>query len=163
MGAADLLNGLGELVARGAGVDLRIGGERQQQVLGRDVLVAHPAGRLLGALEQVDQRAMPRAGAEEASPVTVGSASSGLVGAPAHALGVGAGAAQHRNHDASLLLEQGEQQVRGSDLGIAARAGKPLRGSEGLLGLDCEAISLHRKSKWLYSRSWRVRPRVFAI
>ncbi len=70
-----------------------------------------------------------------------------LVGAAADALGVAAGALEHGDDDAAVLLEQREQQMGGSDLGIAARAGKPLRGGEGLLGLDCESISLHRKSK----------------
>jgi hypothetical protein len=28
--------------------------------------------------------------------------------------------------------------------GVRARAGEPLRGGEGLLGLDCETIGLHR-------------------
>jgi len=31
-----------------------------------------------------------------------------------------------------------------------ARTGEPLSGRESLLGLDCEAISLHRKSKSVY-------------
>ena len=55
--AAHLLDRLGELLARGAGVDLRVGGQREQQVLGRDVLVAHAARLVVGALQQVDQRA----------------------------------------------------------------------------------------------------------
>ena len=90
---------------------------------------------------------LPSAGAHVASPLTVGRRVERLVGPPANALGVGARAAQHRHDDAALLLEQGDEQVRGRDLRVAARAGQPLSGGEGLLGLDCESISLHRKSK----------------
>ena len=83
------------------------------------------------------------AGSAWASPVTVGSASSACVGAPAHRLGVGVRAAQDGHHDAAVLLEQGEQQVVGGHLRVAARGGQPLSGCEGLLALDCEAIWLH--------------------
>ena len=40
VGAAHLLDCLADLVARGAGIDLRLAREREQQVLGRHVLVA---------------------------------------------------------------------------------------------------------------------------
>jgi hypothetical protein len=44
-----------------------------------------------------------------------------------------------------------------------ASTGKPLRSGKSLLGLDCEAISLHRKSKSVYSKgSDPVYPRISA-
>ena len=70
-----------------------------------------------------------------------------LVGAAAHRLGVGVRAPQHRHDDPAVLLEQREQHVMGRHLRVAARAGEPLCGCDGLLGLDCEAILLHSKSK----------------
>ena len=140
--AAHLLDGLGELVARGAGVELGVRRERQKQVLGRDVLVAHAARLVVGALEQVDQRAAERGGGRGLAGngrQLVG----GLVREPPRALRVGSGAPQDGDDDAALLLEQREQQVERDYLGVAARAGEPLRRGEGLLGLDGETISLH--------------------
>ena len=88
------------------------------------------------------------AGALDASPVTVGSASSASLARRRTRLRIGARAAQHRHDDAAVLLEQREQQVLGDHLRVAARAGEAAAaGREGLLGLDCESISLHRKSK----------------
>ena len=76
--------------------------------------------------------------------MTVGSWSAASFGAAPDALRIGAGALQDRNDDAALLLEQREQQVRRGYLGVAARAGEPLRRGKRLLGLDGESISLHR-------------------
>ena len=76
--------------------------------------------------------------------MTVGSASSASLARRRTALGIGARAPQHRHDDAAVLLEQRDQQVLGSDLGVTARAGEPLRGGERLLGLDCESICLHK-------------------
>jgi hypothetical protein len=115
-------------------------------VLGRDVLVAHAARLVVGALEQVDQVAAER-GRSGGLAGDGGKRVGELVGTTADAIGVAAGALEHRDDDAAVLLEQGEQQMRGGDFGIAPGAGQPLRGGEGLLGLDCESISLHRKSK----------------
>jgi hypothetical protein len=150
--ATDLLDGLEELVARGAGIDARIGREGEQQVLGRDVLVAHGARLFVGALEQVDQRGAERGGGAGLAGDR-GERVGGLVGAAPSALRIGARAAQHRHDDATVLLEQGEQQMRRSDLRVVARTRKPLRRGKGLLRLDGESISLHRKSKSVYSKA----------
>ena len=96
-------------------------------------------------------RPWPSAGAL-ASPVTVGSGVERLVREAAHTLGIRAGAAQDRHDDAAVLLEQREEEVMGRDLRVAARAGEPLSGGHRLLGLDCESIRLHRKSKSVYSK-----------
>ena len=45
----------------------------------------------------------------------------------------------------AVLLEQGREQVVRGHLRVAARGGQPLRGREGLLGLDCESVGLHQK------------------
>ena len=142
--AAHLLDRLGELVARGAGVDGRLAGEGEQQVLGRDVLVAEPARLLVGAPGAGRIRSWPSAGAAPASPVTVGRASSASLARAANPLRIGARAPQHRHDDAAVLLEQRDEQVLGRDLRVAARAGQPLRGGKRLLGLDGEAICLHK-------------------
>ena len=76
--------------------------------------------------------------------MTVGWRVERLVGAAAHPLGIGARAPQHRHDDAAVLLEQRDEQVLRRDLGVAARAGEPLRGGKRLLGLDCESICLHK-------------------
>ena len=143
--AAHLLDGLRELVAGRARVDRRLGGEGEQQVLGRDVLVAHPARLLVGVLEEADQVLAERRRARLAADRGLGVER--LVRAPAHALRVGPGAAQHGHDDAAVLLEQRQQQMLRRDLRIAARASEALRGRERLLRLDCESVCLHRKSK----------------
>src|SRR5437763_1891636 len=45
--AAHRLHGLEQLLTRGAGVDLRVAREREEQVLGRDVFVGQAAGLVL--------------------------------------------------------------------------------------------------------------------
>ena len=136
-----------DLVARGAGVDLRVGGEREQQVLGRHVLVAH--------------RARPRRRRACSSSISAGASAGAAVGVAAdgrqgverlvRARGgpprIGARAAQHRHDDAAVLLEQRGEQVLRVRLRGSARAGEPLRGCECLLGLDGEAIGLHARSR----------------
>ena len=121
--AAHLLDRLRQLVARGAGVHLRGARERQQQVLGGHVLVAHPARLVVGVLQQVDQVAAEggrRAGVAGDRRKRV----ERLVRELAHALRVRARAPQDRHHDAALLLEQGDQEVVRRHLGVA-RARRP--------------------------------------
>ena len=50
------------------------------------------------------------------------------------------------------LLQRADEEVLRSDLRVVASAGQPLRGGERLLGLDCESIRLHRKSKSVDSK-----------
>ena len=140
---ADLLDRLEQLVARGARVDLGGAREGEQQVLGRDVLVAEPARLVVGLAEQVDQLAAERGGRVRVAGDR-GQRVERLVGQAADPLGIRAGAAQDRRHDAALLLEQGDQEVMGRDLAVAARGRQPLSGCQRLLGLDCEAICLHK-------------------
>ena len=132
--AAHLLDRLGELVARGAHVDRGLAGEREQEMLGRDELVAHPARLLVGVLEEADQVLAERGCARVSADRRLGVER--LVGEPADALGIGPGAAQHGHDDAAVLLEQREQQMLRRDLRVAARASEPLRGRERLLRLD---------------------------
>ena len=146
MRPAHLLDGRRQLIARGADVGLRIGSQSEQQVLGRDVLVAHAARLVVGALEQFDQGGAERRGGAGRAGYR-GELVGGLVGAAPDALRIGAGALQDRNDDAGLLLEQGEQEMRRGHLRVVTGAGKPLRRGKRLLGLDCESISLHRLSK----------------
>ena len=143
MGTAHLLDCLGELVARGADVNRGLARQREQQVLCRDELVAHPARLLVGVLKELDQclaeGRCARVSADRGLRVQ------SLVGAAAHPLGVGARPPQHGHDDPALLLEQREQQVLRCDLGISACACEALRGCERLLRLDCESVSLHKK------------------
>ena len=80
-------DGLGQRLARGAGVDLRVGGEREQQVLGRRRTRrrARAPRRRRSAAPAISSAPMPasRCG----SPVTVGSASSAALARAAHGLG----------------------------------------------------------------------------
>ena len=146
--AADGVERLEELVARRAGVDLRVVGQREQQVLGGDVLVAERARLLLGLADHL--RGLER---EAGLLVDVagdgGLGVDGLVGAAADALGVGVRAAQDGRDDAAVLLEQGDEHVLRGDLRVAARDRDALRRGQGLLGLDGEAVWSHgRFSFW---------------
>jgi hypothetical protein len=127
-------------VAGGAGR----GGEREQKVLGGDVLVAQPAGLALGGAQDVEQLArvagLARAGGDRREPVERG------VDVGADRLGRDLELAQHGLHDALGLLEQHGEQVLGLDLGVVAARGKGERGLEGLLRLVREAVQLHTAS-----------------
>ena len=111
-------------------------------MLGGDVLVAHRARLVIGAPDDFGHRAAElgrRRGVagDDREPVEL------LVGASANPLGIDAQALEHGHDDAALLLEQREQQVHRSDLGITTPSGQPLGGLDGLLRFDCESISLH--------------------
>ena len=109
MRAAHPLDRLRELVARRARVDCGLGGEGEQQVLGRDVLVAHAARLVVGGLEQADQILAERGSAGLARHGRKGVER--LVREPADALGVGPRAAKHGDDDAAVLLEQRDEEV----------------------------------------------------
>ena len=80
-----------------------------------------------------------------AHPVSVGSASRRGPSDWRTAAGLGAELAQHRRDHAALLLEQDGEQVLGGGLRVAALVGQPLGGLQRLLGLDGEAVWLHRR------------------
>ena len=108
-----------------------------------------PRASSLGCLQQPRSARWPSAGARGG---VAGHASAArrapAFAAPAHASGSAPGSAQHRHDDAAVLLEQRERAGgAGVTSRVAARAREPLRGGEGLLGLDREAVCLHRKSK----------------
>ena len=67
-----------------------------------------------------------------------------LVDVGADGLRAGAELVEHGHDDAVLLLEQDGEQVLGRGLGVVARGGQRAGGLEGLAGLGCEAIQLHR-------------------
>ena len=133
MRAADLLDGGGEHVVareRGAGGAGRLR-EREQQVLGGDVLVAQLAGLSLGGAQDVEQLAgvagLARAGGDRREVVEGG------VDDAADLLRRGADLAQDGRDHAVVLLEQHGEQVLGLDLRVAPRGSKADRGLEGLL------------------------------
>ena len=103
---------LRERVAGGAGR----GGQRDQQVLGGDVLVAQLAGLALGGAQDVQQLAgvggLAGAGGDRREPVER------VVDDAADLLGGGADLAQHGRDDALGLLEQHREQVLGLDLRV---------------------------------------------
>ena len=76
-------------------------------------------------------------------PLTVGSDSAIASAERISSAASSAELLQDRNREALGLFEQGGEQVRGRDLRIAGGGGHPLRGGEGLLGLDREAVLLH--------------------
>ena len=93
-------------------------GQREQDVLGRDVLVVELAGLALGGAQDVDQLAAG-ASAPWRRAVIVGRLSSAALSVGADRLRAGAELAQDRPDDALGLLEQRDEQV----LGLRSRCG----------------------------------------
>jgi hypothetical protein len=143
VGAAHARDRLGDLVARRSDVDPRVVGEGEQQVLGGDVLVTEATGLVVGLVERLGGR-VARGG--HLGDVAAGGRNrvERFVGGTPHALRIGAGRAQYGHDDAALLLEQGDEQMLTFELRVAASAGDALGGGERLLGLDGEAIGLHK-------------------
>src|SRR3954452_17702918 len=151
VGAADGLDGLQRALVGGA-VALEDGGrltalgagEREQDVLGRDVLVAQLAGLALGGAQDVHELA--------AGGRLLGAGGDGgelverRVELAADGVGLGAQLAQDGPDDALGLLEQREQEVLGLRLGVVAAGRDRDRGLQRLLGLDREAVGLHAGS-----------------
>ncbi len=98
--------------------------ERQEQVLGGDVLVGHGARLVLGALQQRGHVA-GEAGAALGRAGDLRELVERLVGAAADALGVGVRALEHGHDDAAVLLEQRDEDVIRRDLRVAACARNP--------------------------------------
>ncbi len=129
LAAAHILDPGEQLVARN-------GVERQQQVLGGDVVVLELARLVERLVEHAAER----------------SARLGLLrGALDRRLGgerrLGLGAERSRvGHELldELLVEQREQQVLGVELGVAHPARKLLRGRDGLLALDRQLVEVHQ-------------------
>ena len=140
--AADLLDGLGDVVALGQAVDGV--GEGEQQVLGGDVLVAELAGLALGGAQDVQQLA--RGGGLAGAGRDRGQAVERAADLAAEGARVGAHLAQHGADDPLLLVEQREQQVLGRGLAVAAVGRQADRLLDRLLGFDGEAVELHARS-----------------
>ena len=122
-----------------------MGGEREQQVLGGDVLVLETAHLLL-ALAQDAHELARRAGGLAPGGQRRHRVEQG-VDLAAQGARVGAELGEHRHDDAAVLLEQHAEQVLGRHLWVAAALGELAGRGDGLLGLDGESISLHKKSQ----------------
>jgi hypothetical protein len=113
--------------------------QRQQQVLGRDVLVLELAHLLLGAIEHLRERGRGvrlLGGAFQARPS--GEPCLGL-GAKRPDLVTGTLA----ERAGKLLVEEREHEVLGVDLRVAAPARELARGRHGLLRLDGQLPEIH--------------------
>ena len=131
---------LSSSLARGAGAAQRVAGlagvrgDREQQVLGRDVLVLELAHLVLGGAQDLDELARAAGRLRRApAPLSFGSASSARAERLADRGGIDAELAQHRDDDAALLLEQHREQMLGRRLRVAALVGEPLCGLKRLL------------------------------
>ena len=146
--AADGLDRLEHgLVGRAAAVeDLRHlaglgGGQREQDVLGRDVLVVELAGLALGEAQDVHQLAAGGGllGARGDRRELVEQ----LLGLRADRAGAGAELAQDGTDDAVGLIDQRDEQVLGLGLGVVAGGRHRDGGLQRLLRLDRKTVSLH--------------------
>ena len=132
-----MLRGLQQRGTRRAAAPQAIG-QRQQEVLDGDELVAQVARLRAGAIERLaerQRRLLRRRGA--ACRRQLGD---GALGVRAHRLAIGAGAAQQHGRRRVRLARQREQQVLGRDLGVAVDTGELGRGRESLPCPDRELI-----------------------
>jgi hypothetical protein len=116
--------------------------QRQQEMLGRDELVAellHFAQRL--AESAVELRVEGELGPLHGRPLA--QAALDLLGQGAR---LDAELLEQGGDDALVLLHEGEQQVQGLETRVLPRAGQLLGGLDGLLGLDGELLELHLSS-----------------
>ena len=121
-------------------------GEREQQVLGGDVLVLEAAHLLLALAQDADELAR-RAGGLAAGGQRWASRRAAALTSPRSAPASAPSLAEHGHDDAAVLLEQDGEQVLGGHLRVAAALGELAGRGDGLLGLDGESISLHKKSQ----------------
>jgi hypothetical protein len=142
----------------GEGVDQRLGerlllleqlgdvtprvGQPDEQVLGRDVVVADLLGLVLGDAHDGHERAR-QPGGGDAGAARRGQGGQQRLGAGADRLGVGTDRGQQRAGDAVALVEQGEQQVHRRDLGVTLGRGGADSRRDGLLALGGQAVGVH--------------------
>ena len=96
-------------------------GHREQEVLGRQVLVVELLAFLVGGLEDAERARRESCASRTVAPLTCGSLAERFVDAGAHRAEVDADAFEHAGDDAFGLVEQRAQQVLGRDLGVARR------------------------------------------
>ena len=114
--------------------------QREQEVLGGDVLVLEPRHLVEGGHEHVAERvADGRLAAAELLRARLELA----LEPRGQRLRGDLEALQQRGHQAVLLAQQGEQQVLGLDPGVLHGGGRLLGGLQGLLGAFGEAIKSH--------------------
>jgi hypothetical protein len=139
---AQLLDRLDELVARRADLGVAVVGERHEQYLARDVLVAELLRLALRALQDVDELGVVvRAGARV--PLQLRQQVDGVVGVAADLLDVHGKVLEQLRHERVRLLEQREQEMVRVDLRVPARSRELLRRLDRLLRLDRELVCLH--------------------
>src|SRR4029077_892667 len=119
-----------------------VGGQADQQVLGRDVLIVQLLGPPRRGGDRGQQRAGHFRGAERgaACPRQPVQALGGLLGDQRR---VGADRPQQRSGGAVRLLNQGGQQVQRVDLRTPVRRGAPHRGGERVLALVGQFVVSH--------------------
>jgi hypothetical protein len=113
--------------------------EREQQVLGRDVLVLELPHLVLGAVEHARERGadlrLLRPSAHDRQPLDL-----------AHRLLLDCASALVEERARQVLAEQCEQQVVGRDLRVAAAARELLGGGDRLLRLERQTVEVHQCS-----------------
>ena len=112
-------------------------GQREQQVLGRQVLVAQLVALGVGARRARSLSSRPR---RDSPPYALGSSATASSAALRSTSGAMPTFCEDRQHDALVLAQQGGEQVVGGDLGVAVRLRRVDRGGEGLLGLEGPAV-----------------------
>ena len=109
-------------------------------MLGRDIVVVHPLGLIVGGLQRVGDAAR-EIGLRRA--VDLGHGVDQCLGLGDQLPRVVSHLGEYLGHDALFLPQQGQQQVGHLDLAGVGAAGQVLGGGEGLLGLLGIAIEIY--------------------
>ena len=117
--------------------------QREQDVLGGDVLVAEAGRLLLRLLEDPDELGRGP-DVRDGVPAQLRELLDRLVRATACLPGIDPEPLQNRDDDALVLIEEGGEEVGGSDLRVRALGREPLRGCHRFLGANREPVWLHQ-------------------
>ena len=136
-------------------------GEREQEVLGGEVLVGELRPLLVGGVEDLLQLAAHA----RLAAVGLGQLADGLVGGVAHASGARPTALEDRQDDALLLAQERRQQVVGGDLGVVLGLGRVDGAADRLLGLLGPAVRVegHLSRAYVPTPKLTTTPQVFYV
>ena len=124
-------------------------GHREQQVLGRQVLVVELLPLLVGRFEHAERGGRePRVA--NGRPRDLRKLRELLVDPTTDRADVDTDPLEHAGHDAFRLVEQGAQHVLGRDLGVAGVAAQRLRGADRFLRLARELVRVECHGYFLF-------------
>jgi hypothetical protein len=129
-----------------------VGGQADQQVLGRDELVAQFLGPLARRGERCQHRSR-HVGRAQRGAGRARQLRQPVAGVGEHRIGVGADRPQQRYGRPAVQLDEGHEQVKGVNVWVALRRGTADRVRQRLLALACELVG-HRVVFLQFKDEW---------